>query len=118
MNKLLISSAVVLTFALGLVANGTFNYIPIIANNTDYKTAIALVVGPLEIKIKSITVNKTSDNTARFGAAFDVHNPIQNTILLDGIQYNVYSDNLRIISGDFGTETQLLSSEDNQHFLL
>jgi LEA14-like dessication related protein len=110
MNKLVIYSAVVITFAImvfGLVATGTVNYIPIIANNTDYKTAMALVVGPLEIKVKSVTVNKTSNNTTRFGAAFDVHNPNQNTILLDGIQYNVYSDNLRVFSGDIGTETQL-----------
>jgi len=112
MNKLLIYSIVVGVAAgviviFGLVANGIFNHIPLNGDKASPKSANALVVNPLEIKIKSITANKTNDNTAILRVVFDVHNPNQNTILLDGIQYNVSSDRLPIISGNIGTETQL-----------
>jgi LEA14-like dessication related protein len=36
--------------------------------------------------------------------AFDVHNPNTNTMILDGIRYNVYVDNALITSGNIGTE--------------
>lgn len=111
MNKLLIYSIVVgvagVTVVFGLVANGIFNHIPFSGNKANPKTANALVLNPLEIKIKSINANKTNDNTAILRVVFDVHNPNQNTVLLDGIHYNVSSDKLPIISGDIGTETQL-----------
>jgi len=111
MNKLLIYSIVVgvagVIVVFGLVATGIFNHIPFSGNNASPKTANALVVNPLKIKIKSITANKTNDNTAILRVAFDVHNPNQSTVLLDGIHYNVSSDKLPIISGNIGTETQL-----------
>ena len=40
----------------------------------------ALVVKPLEIKIKSITANKTNINTAILGLALNVHKPNQEEI--------------------------------------
>jgi len=112
MNKLLIYSVVTVIavgiVVLGLVAYGIFNHIiPTNGNKASTKTANALVITPLEIKIKSITANKTNDNTAILRFVFDVHNPNHNTVLLDGIQYNVSSDKLPIISGNIGTETQL-----------
>ncbi len=112
MNRTMIYSMVVIVAAgivvLGLVANGIFNHIiPTNENKASPKTANALVVNPLEIKVKRITANKTNDNTAILGVLFDVHNPNQNTVLLDGIHYNISSDKLPIISGDIGTETQL-----------
>jgi hypothetical protein len=112
MNKLLIYSLVVglagVVVVVGLVASGVFNHIiPTNENKTSPKTANALVVNPLEINVKRISVNKTNDNTAILRVVFDVHNPNQNTILLDGIHYNISSDKLPIISGNIGTETQL-----------
>lgn len=92
---------------LGLASNGINQIIPTNENKANTMTANALVVKPLEIKIKSITANKTNDNTAILGLALNVHNPNQDTVLLDGIHYNISSDNLPIKSGDIGTEAQL-----------
>ena len=99
------------TAVLGLASNGMLNHIvptiPTNENKANTKTVNALVVKPLEIKIKSITANKTNANTAILRLALDVHNPNQDTVLLDGLHYNITSDNLPIKSGDIGTETQL-----------
>src|SRR5215469_5869903 len=93
---------------LGLTANGILNHIiPTNENKANTKAANAMLVKPLEIKIKSITANKTNANTAILGLALNVHNPNQDTVLLDGLHYNITSDNLPIKSGDIGTETQL-----------
>lgn len=108
MNKLSIYFTVIViaiagaVVVLGLASNGIFNRI--IPTN---EAANALLVKPLEIKIKSITVNKTNANTVILGLALDVHNPNQDTVLLDGLHYNITSDNLLIKSGDIGSETQL-----------
>ena len=50
--------------------------------------------------------HKTLDNknTATLQVAFDVHNPNANTMILDGIHYNLYVKNVLITSGDIGTE--------------
>src|SRR5215472_12472149 len=113
MNKLSIYFTVIVIaiaggiVVLGLATNGMFNYVIFNNNNANTKAANALLVKPLEIKIKSITANKTSVNTAILELALNVHNPNQDTVLLDGLHYNITSDNLPIKSGDIGTETQL-----------
>jgi len=109
MNKLLIYSLIIIAAAVTVVfvfvANGIFNHAPIIGNNP--KGVNAIVVKPLEINVKSIAANKTNETAAKFGIVFDVHNPNQSTMLLDGIHYNIYSRNLPIASGDSGTGPQL-----------
>jgi LEA14-like dessication related protein len=111
MNKLLIYSFIIIaaaaTVAFGLIAGGIFMHTPIIGNNVSPKGVNAIVVKPLEIYVKSISANKTNETNDKFGIIFNVHNPNQSTMLLDGIHYNVYSRNLAIISGDIGTEAQL-----------
>ena len=60
---------------------------------------------PLYIKIKNITTdNPTDDNISTISIAFDIRNPNQNTILLEGLNYNLYSGNIRIISGSIGSQ--------------
>jgi hypothetical protein len=67
--------------------------------------APAVNVAPIDIKIKKVVVNKTNDDkSANVQVAFDVHNPITNTMILDGIRYNVYVNNALITSGTIGTE--------------
>ena len=70
MNKLSIYlTGIVIVIAamvvLGLATNGTFNHIiQTNENKANTKAANAILVKPLEIKIKSITANKTDANTA------------------------------------------------------
>jgi hypothetical protein len=60
---------------------------------------------PLDIKIKNITANNpTDDNISTISIAFDIRNPNQNTILLEGLNYNLYSGNSRIITGSIGSQ--------------
>ena len=60
---------------------------------------------PLYIKIKNITTdNPTDDNISTISIAFDIRNPNQNTILLEGLNYNLYSGNIRIITGSIGSQ--------------
>jgi LEA14-like dessication related protein len=65
----------------------------------------AVNVAPIDIKIKNVVVNKTNDDkSANVQVAFDVHNPNTNTMILDGIRYNVYVDKVLVTSGTIGTE--------------
>jgi hypothetical protein len=116
MNKLLIYcsicivSAAIIIFA--FLGNGSFYRV--ITNEDKTKVngmvstasaAPATNVAPLDIKIKNVVVNKTNDEkSANIQVAFDVHNPNINTMILDGIRYNVYVDNALITSGNIGTE--------------
>ncbi len=60
---------------------------------------------PLYIKIKNITADySTHDNISTISIAFDIRNPNQNTILLEGLNYNLYSGNIRIITGSIGSQ--------------
>jgi hypothetical protein len=60
---------------------------------------------PLYIKIKNITADyPTDDNISTISIAFDIRNPNQNTILLEGLNYNLYSGNIRIITGSIGSQ--------------
>ena len=121
MNKSLIYSGVgvaaaaIIIFA--FLGNGSFSRILI---NQDEKTAKdnsitttpaaaaaapTANVAPIDIKIKNVVVNKTNDEkSANLQVAFDVHNPNTNTMILDGIRYNVYVNNALITSGNIGTE--------------
>ena len=60
---------------------------------------------PIDIKVKNVVANKTVDkNTANIRVAFDIHNPNVNTMILDGIRYNLYVNNIPMTSSNIGTE--------------
>jgi LEA14-like dessication related protein len=79
------------------------------ATTSGSTTALAATVAPIDIKVKDIVANKSSTtdrnkNAANLRIAFDIHNPNANTMILDGIHYNVYVNNVLITSGNIGTE--------------
>lgn len=58
---------------------------------------------PLDIKIKNITAdNATGNNKSNLHIAFNITNPNQNSMLLEGLNYDLYSKNHHIISGSIG----------------
>ena len=110
--------AAVITFV--FLGNGSFNRVLINGDETKHTTpaahtststsiyaptAAATTVNPIDIKVKNVA-SKTLDNksTATLQVAFDVYNPNANTMILDGIHYNLYVKNVHIASGDIGTE--------------
>ena len=60
---------------------------------------------PLSIKIQNITAgNPTSNNISTISIAFEIRNHNQNTILLEGLNYNLYQDNNLIVTGSIGSQ--------------
>lgn len=116
MNKPLVWSSIGVTAAAIIVfaflGNGSF-YRVVTSEDKAKMNGIVLTaaaapatnLAPLDLKIKNVIVNKTNDEkSANVQVAFDVHNPNTNTMILDGIRYNVYVNNALITSGNIGTE--------------
>jgi hypothetical protein len=60
---------------------------------------------PLSIKIQNVTAgNPTSNNMSTISIAFDIRNHNQNTILLEGLNYNLYYGDHRIVAGSIGSQ--------------
>lgn len=61
---------------------------------------------PLSIKIQNITAisNPINNNILTISIAFDIRNHNQNTILLEGLNYNLYYNNHRIVTGSIGSQ--------------
>jgi len=76
-------------------SNSAFIYAP---------TAAAITVKPININIKNVSSKTFDKNNATIKVAFDVHNPNANTMILDGIHYNLYVKNVLVASGDIGAE--------------
>jgi len=69
---------------------------------------------PPELSIKNITTNIVNDKTGNLSIIFDVYNPNKNTIMLESISYNVYSNTTRIVSGDIGQRPEgFIDSQDS-----
>jgi flagellar basal body-associated protein FliL len=109
------AAAIIIIFA--FLGNGSFSRVLInqdekTAKDNSITTALAAAaaspaanVAPMDIKIKNVVVNKTNDDkSANVQVSFNVRNPNTNTMILDGIRYNVYVNNALITSGNIGTE--------------
>ena len=61
---------------------------------------------PLSIKVQNITgvSNPTNNNTSTIFIAFDIRNHNQNTMLLEGLNYNLYHNNHLIVTGSIGSQ--------------
>lgn len=61
---------------------------------------------PLSIKIQNITAvsNPINNNILTIFIAFDIRNHNQNTILLEGLNYNLYYNNHLIVTGSIGSQ--------------
>jgi hypothetical protein len=61
---------------------------------------------PLSIKVQNITAvsNPTNKNISTIFIAFDIRNHNQNTMLLEGLNYNLYYNNHLIVTGSIGSQ--------------
>ena len=103
--------ATIIVFA--ILGNGSFSRVVTSGYNlsqsstrTPPTAASVVAVKPIDIKLKNVVINKTSSSAkaANIQVAFDIHNPNTNTMILDGIHYNVYANNTLLASGNIGTE--------------
>ena len=108
--------AAIIVFA--ILGNGSFSRVVTSGDNLSQSstrtppTAASLVtVKPIDIKLRNVVINKTSSSAkaANIQVAFDIHNPNTNTMILDGILYNVYSNNTLLASGNIGQRHQRMS---------
>ena len=100
------------------LGNGSFNRVLINEDETKQTThatlllrlsmllpLAAITVKPIDIKVKNVVQRLLIKRILLlYRVAFDVHNPNANTMILDGIHYNLYVKNVPITSGDIGTE--------------
>jgi len=69
---------------------------------------------PPELSIKDITAKIVDGDTGNFSITFNVFNPNKGTIMLESISYNVYSNSIRIVSGDIGNRPEgFVDSQDS-----
>jgi len=60
----------------------------------------------LQITLKNIIVNKTTDKDANVQTAFNAFNPNKSTVTLETIHYTVYIGQFKMVSGDIGTSPE------------
>jgi hypothetical protein len=60
----------------------------------------------IRLSVNNLAANQTADNIAEIQVVFDAYNPNMGTVILEAIQYNVFVDNMRVISGDIGEKPE------------
>jgi hypothetical protein len=60
----------------------------------------------IKLSIKNVAANETADRIAEIQVAFDAYNPNMGTVILEAIGYNVFVDNMRMVSGDIGEKPE------------
>lgn len=97
---------IALFFSSSFISEETFT-IKTSIKNLVTQAAYALEPQLLQLSIKDINLSKTNENISTVKIAFGVHNPQAYTVLLDGIDYNIHAKNLKVSSGEIGSEALL-----------
>jgi hypothetical protein len=67
----------------------------------------------IKLSLKNVAINQSTDKTAEIHVVFDAYNPNMGTVILEAIRYNVFVDNIRLISGDIGQKPEgFVSSQE------
>lgn len=61
---------------------------------------------PIKLSIKNISGKQIGNKTANIQVVFDAYNPNRGTVILEAISYNVFVNNIRLISGDIGAKLE------------
>jgi YVTN family beta-propeller protein len=75
------------------------------ASNNNTSQGNSTSSSTISLTVDKINFNKTSDNTANMQISFGIHNTAHNTAILETIQYGVYMDGSKIVSGAIGTKS-------------
>ena len=60
----------------------------------------------MEISLNNLSVQQDENNDVVVITKFDTHNPNRGTLLLENINYNIYLDDFRVVSGDIGQKPE------------
>jgi len=108
MNRVLITRIFTISFIILIlaifVACRAFTAFAFTKNRLNYQYTSVLETQGIELGIKDIVVSKVAQNTVSVKIIFGAHNPQTSTILLDGIHYNIFTNNHTVSSGDIGSE--------------
>ena len=82
-----------------------------IFNNTNFigqgfNQGALMNIKAIGLSVNNLAANQTADNIAEIQVVFDAYNPNMGTVILEAIQYNVFVDNMRVISGDIGEKPE------------
>ena len=77
------------------------------SNSLNLQNTSGLGAQEIDLNVKDIIVNKTGQNLATVKINFGAHNPQTYTVLMDGIDYNIYVNNQTVSSGEIGSEALL-----------
>src|SRR5579884_1151046 len=90
-----------------LLIGSSFNRLFLSDDNIRNNTATASSSPIINLAVPNIEINKSSDNDiVLLRTVFEMHNPTNNTAVLDNLQHGIYKDNnTRIIFGSIGKQT-------------
>ncbi len=71
----------------------------------DFNNAALKEPEPIQLSMKNISLVKQDPNI-KIRTSFDIFNPNNATLLLELIRYNIFLDNVRIVSGDIGDKLE------------
>jgi hypothetical protein len=90
-----VAVAIFLIMSTGIFSNNN-------SSGQGFNQGALMNIKAIELSIKNVTGNQTVNRTAEIQVVFDAYNPNMGTVILEAIQYNVFVDNMRVISGDIG----------------
>ena len=93
------AAAIAIFFIMGI---GNFRLL----SNSDTPGTMQPQIYDLQIKLKDVIVNKTSDKNANVQIIFDVRNPNRSTAILETIHYTLNVGQYQMTTGDIGVSPE------------
>jgi hypothetical protein len=95
-----VAIVIFLVISSGIFGNGNFHG-QVGFNQNALKDAQAI-----KLSIKNISGKQIDNKNANIQVVFDAYNPNRGTVILEAISYNVFVNNIRLISSDIGAKLE------------
>jgi hypothetical protein len=94
-----VAVAIFLIMSTGIFSNNN-------SSGQGFNQGALMNIEAIKLSIKNVAANETADRIAEIQVAFDAYNPNMGTVILEAIGYNVFVDNMRVVSGDIGEKPE------------
>lgn len=94
-----VAVAIFLIMSTGIFSNNN-------SSGQGFNQGALMNIEAIKLSIKNVAANETADRIAEIQVAFDAYNPNMGTVILEAIGYNVFVDNMRMVSGDIGEKPE------------